>query len=101
MEQNHSQSTQSRITNSIVKYEWLVLAFLLPLVLFPRPVSSILLLIIPVLWLARKLNTGHFIIGTPADWTILLLLVMLLVSLYATFDLAFSTPKVIGIVYGI
>ena len=101
MEQNHSQSTHSRITNSIVKYEWLVLAFLLPLVLFPRPVSAIVMLIIPVLWLARKLNTGHFIIGTPADWTILLLLVMLLVSLYATFDLAFSTPKVIGIVYGI
>ncbi len=101
MEQHQSQSTLSRITDFIVKYEWLVLAFLLPLVLFPRPVSAILLLIIPVLWLVRKLNTGHFIIGTPADWTILLLLVMLLVSLYATFDLAYSTPKVIGIVYGI
>jgi putative inorganic carbon (HCO3(-)) transporter len=95
------ESTLARINRSVVKYDWLALALLLPLVIIPRPITIVVLLIIPLLWLMRKLGSGRFVINTPADWAILVLLVMLLVSLFATYDLAFSLPRVISIVYGI
>jgi len=95
------RSTRAWINGSVVNYDWLLLLLLLPLVIFPGPFTAALLLIIPVLWIVRKLTTGRFVISTPADWAVLLLLIMLLVSLYSTFDLAFSAPRAVGIVYGI
>ena len=38
---------------------------------------------------------------TPLDWSLLLLTVMVLVSLWATFSIAFSLPKIAGLVFGL
>jgi len=59
------------------------------------------LLLIPLLWLLRKIGRGRFVPSTPLNVSLLLMLVMLLVSFYATFDIPFSFPKIAGIVYGV
>ena len=65
------------------------------------PARFPLLLLIPFLWLVRRLATGHFVPPTPLNLSLVLLLLMVLVSLYATFDLAFSLPKIAGVLYGL
>lgn len=65
-----------------------------------RPALAPSLLLIPFLWFARRLTSGHFVPPTPLDWSLAALLLMVLVSLYATFDLALSLPKVAGVLYG-
>lgn len=49
----------------------------------------------------RAIATGRFLPVTPLDWPILLLLLMVLVSLYATYDVAFSLPKISGVLLGV
>ena len=57
--------------------------------------------VVPAMWLARRIGRGRVIRRTPLDWAILLMMVMVLVSLYATFDIAFSLPKVAGMVLAV
>jgi putative inorganic carbon (hco3(-)) transporter len=86
---------------TIVHWEWVWLLALLPAVILIRPGLTPLLLILPALWLLRKLVSGRFVTPTPLDGALLLLLLMLLVSLYATFDLAFSLDKIAGLLLGV
>lgn len=79
----------------------LILLLLFPLILIPQPLTNLVLLVIPLQWLIRKRRTGNFILPTPADGSILLLLIMVLISLFATFDIHFSATRVALIVYGI
>ncbi len=72
-----------------------------PLFLFPRPQWVWVLAVIPLLWAWHWLRTRHFVPRTPLDWPIALMLIMVLVSLWATPDLAFSLPKVSGVLWGI
>ena len=90
-----------RLFRAIVSAEGLFLAPLLPAILLMRPALAPVLLLIPLLWAARRLASGRFLPPTPLDWSLAGLLIMVLVSLYATFDLAFSLPKVAGIIYGV
>ena len=90
-----------RFLTAIANLEWLILLAVLPLILFPSPGRSLVLLVIPVLWLVRKWENGRFTPLTPLDTSLLLLSLTLLLSLYASYDLALSLPKVIGVVYGI
>ena len=90
-----------RTSRAIVAAEGLFLALLLPAVLLMTPALAPTLLLIPLLWGARRLASGHFVPPTPLDWSLAGLLAMVLVSLYATFDLAFSLPKVGGVLYGV
>lgn len=57
-------------------------------------------MLIPALWLYQWRRTGHFLPRTPLDVSILGLAVMVLVSLWATYDIAVSLPKIAGMVYG-
>ncbi len=92
----------ARICRQIIRFEWVVLAALiLPIALFPTPTRMTTLLLLPVLWGARKIGWGRFIPATPVDWPLFGLLLMILVSIWATFDLAFSIGKVAGLTYGI
>lgn len=86
---------------TISRWEWLILLLLLPLFLFPTGWRGLVLLIIPILWLLRKIATGYFIPHTPYDATLLALAVALLISLAAVFDMALSFPKIAGLVFGI
>ena len=90
-----------RLCRFVTEYEWLILGLMLPFVLFPSATRALVLLVIPVLWLVRRVATGHLVPQTPLDLTLLGLLFMVLVSEYATFDMANSLVKIAGLVYGI
>ena len=89
-----------RLFMAITSSEWLILLAVLPLVLFPTPGRSLVLLLIPFLWGVRKLGNGRFIPTTPLDTSLFLLFLTILISLYASYDLSLSLPKVIGVTYG-
>ncbi len=84
-----------------VKYIPFWLLLLSPLFLFPGRVKVLVLLALPVFCVLNKFETGHFIRRTPFDWVVFLLLVMVLVTEYATFDLNFTLPKLSGLLFHI
>lgn len=94
-------SWRRRISLTVVSLEWLFLTLTLPAILLITPAWTPVLLILPLLWSIRRFATGHFLHSTPLDLPLFIILVMVLVSLFATFDPAFSLPKVSGIIYGI
>ena len=85
----------------IVKFIPLWLFILAPFLLFPSPIRASALLGLPLLWLLNKWERGYFVRRTPFDWSIVLLLVMALISLYATFSIEFSLPKLSGLLFHI
>jgi O-antigen ligase len=66
-----------------------------------RPFFSPAFLLFPLLWMARRRSRGYFVPRTPADWPILGLLSMTLVSTLVTPDLLGSLDKISGLVYAI
>jgi putative inorganic carbon (hco3(-)) transporter len=90
-----------RLARFVAEWEWLWLLLILPAVLFPNPTRALVLLLLPLLWLARRVATGRFVPASPLNGSVLLLLFMLLVSLYANSDLAFSFSKIAGLAYGV
>ena len=85
----------------LVRWEWLLLLALLPAVLIPISFWPLLLLVLPGLWFARWSVTDHFVPPTPLNGPLAGLLFMVLVGMGVTPDLAFSWPKIAGLVYGI
>ncbi len=89
-----------------------------PFLLFPTPQRSLVMLVIPGLWLLTWLeyrwnpnkdlrstkseDPGRqpVLPYTPLNIVLLLLAVMVLVSLWATYDIATSLPKISGMVLG-
>jgi len=72
----------------------------MPLLLFPSPETTPVLLVVPVLWLLSWTVNRAFVIQTPLNGVILLMAVMVLVSTWATYDLTISLPKISGMVLG-
>jgi putative inorganic carbon (HCO3(-)) transporter len=93
--------------------------------LFPSPERSLAMLVVPASWLLHWLmvskqktasrrqeveggssilhaspSTLHILTPTPLNAALLLLALMVLVSEWATFDLAYSLPKISGMVLG-
>ncbi len=83
------------------RYEWLVLLVVAPPLLFPSPARTPALLAIPALWICRRVALGHLLPRTPLDVPLVLMTLMVLVSLYATFDIAYSLPKITGMLLGL
>ena len=90
-----------RITRIIAENELAILLLASPIFLFIRPSLVPLLLLLPFLWLVRRLRWGHFVPRTPVDWSILGLLVMVLFSTWVTPDLFTSLGKITGLLYAI
>jgi putative inorganic carbon (HCO3(-)) transporter len=87
-----------------VWWNWFSVVALLaaaPWLLFPGGWRTAVLVLLPLLWIGNRIVTGHFIPRTPYDVVILSLLVMVLVSLYATYDIAVSLPKITGVLLGV
>ncbi|MCX6056719.1 MAG: O-antigen ligase family protein [Chloroflexi bacterium] len=107
------------------RLHWLWLVLAAPFLLFPSPRRSLVMLVIPALWLlhwvvvsleqgansrqAGKEGHGQYsefripspaIPQTPLNGALLLMATMVWVSLWATFDIVFSLPKISGIVLG-
>ena len=81
----------------INQFQWLILLALAPFFLFIQPETSWILLIFPVLWGMRFLAGEKPFLISPVNGLLLLLAVQVLVSLYATYDIAISLPKIAGI----
>ncbi|MBK8987197.1 MAG: O-antigen ligase family protein [Chloroflexi bacterium] len=90
-----------RAVAAFLRWEWICLLFLLPLTFLGMEWQTAVLFFILLFWLLRRLATGHFVPPTPLNVSLLLLLLMVLVSLYATFDIPFSFGKVVGVWYGV
>ena len=90
-----------QLAEVLVRFEWMIGLLVAPLLLFPDAFRSLALLVIPLTWSLRRIARGRFIDGTPLNWSITLLVIMVLVSLYATYDIAVSLPKVTGILLGV
>jgi len=86
-----------RLAHWVVRLELPILLILAPFFIFPSAARSPGLLGIPLVWIARKIAHGRFVRRTPLDWAIALLLLMVLVSLYATYSVTVSLPRIAGI----
>lgn len=85
-------------------YKDILLGLLLvatPFLLFPNGYGLLALLVLPTIWLIRWALVGSIAPRTPLDWPILLILLMVLASMGATFDLSFSIGKIAGVLLGI
>ena len=92
---------RTRLAVSVYGVQWALLLLAAPFLLFPTPRRSLALLVVPVLWIIIGLATRKPLPNTPLNLPILLVMLMVLVSLYATYDVAFSLPKIAGIVLGV
>jgi len=79
---------------------WLLLA-LLPFLMFTNRFTPVIAPVLLLPWLARKIARGHLTTRTAVDWPMVILLLMLPVSLWASPDLARSMPKLYGIILGV
>ncbi|MCA9972165.1 MAG: O-antigen ligase family protein [Anaerolineales bacterium] len=86
---------------AVGRWEWAILLLLLPLLLLPAGVTSLALLLLPLLWGVQWLGGGMPFPRTPYRLALLLLAVMMLASLAAVFDIGLSFPKLAGLVMGI
>lgn len=85
----------------LLNWEWLIYLAVLPVVMFAMPGRTLVLLLLPLFWVGRRLVTGHWLLPTPLDWPIRLLAIMVGLSLWVSFDPAFSFPRVVAVWYGL
>jgi len=93
----------SFVAERIVRLELLWLLLLSPFFLFPGNGWPGILAVaaLALIWIARRLARGHFVPATPLDWPVCLMMLMVAVSLFVTFDPALSLEKVTGLLLGI
>jgi putative inorganic carbon (hco3(-)) transporter len=92
--------TTARLARRLVAAELPIVMLIAPALLFPSPARLIVLAIVPIVWIAARVTTGEAVPRTPINSAIQLLLIMVGVSLFATFDVRFSLGKVAGVVLG-
>jgi len=85
----------------IDRWSWVLLIFAAPFLLFPSPSRSLALFVVPGLWIVAWLAGREPLPRTPLNTTLLLMFCMVLVSLWATFDIGNSLPKISGMVLGL
>lgn len=90
-----------RFVRFIIAGEWVWLLLILPVALFPTGWFTLIFLFLPGLWIIRWGYTRHFKPETAYDTAVFILALMVLVSLYAVFDITLSFPKIAGIIFGI
>jgi putative inorganic carbon (HCO3(-)) transporter len=87
-----------RILRWLDQWHWVWVALAAPFLIFPTVARSFAMLIIPGVWMIGILARRDPLRRTPLNPALLLLAVMVLVSLYATYDLAQSFSKITGMV---
>ena len=81
--------------------EWACLLLITPFLLFATPTHAPLLLVIPVLWVLRRLLLGQFVPRTPVDVIVLVLMVMGGVAFCVSPDPAWSQLKIDALLLGV
>lgn len=89
-----------KLLQALYRYQWLLLAAAAPFLIFPSPRRSLALLVIPLILLISWLARRQPIPATPLNGSMLLMALMVLVSLWATYDLGVSLSKVTGVLLG-
>ena len=85
-----------------IDWGFLLLPLLIaPLMFFPRIEWIWIAFCVPILWIVDLVRRGQALDRTPLNASLALLLVMALVSVYATFDVEFSLPKLAGLLLGV
>lgn len=80
------------------RWHWLALIAAAPALLFPAPARLPVLLVVPAVWGAAWLARREALPATPFNGALLVFYLMVLVSLWATYDLNVSLSKVTGLV---
>ncbi len=83
------------------RWQWAILLLASPWLLFPTPDRSAIILVVPALWIIAGLAGRGCLPSTPLNVSLILLAIMVLVSLYATYDIAVSLPKIAGLTLGL
>ena len=78
------------------RYQWILLVLVAPFLLFPSPIRTLALLVIPLGWIISWAAWGAPFPRTPLNTIILVMAIMVLVSTWATYDLTLSLPKITG-----
>ncbi len=89
-----------KILSFIDRYQGLILLLASPFIIFSSPARTPAMLVVPGLWLLAWIARGKVLPESRFRGAMLLLAVMVLVSLWATYDIAISLPKVSGMVLG-
>lgn len=72
-----------------------------PFLLFPSRTRALTVVAVAIVWVVMWLRTGELLPPTPLNLPILLLMVMVSVSVWATPDLDFSLGKISGVLIGV
>ncbi len=83
------------------RWQWVLLVFAAPFLLFPTVQRSWVLLVIPLILLVSWVLSRKPLPLTSINVPLLLLGVMLLVSLYATYDMKVSFANISGLLLGV
>lgn len=83
------------------EHEFWITCLIVPLLLFPNPWTWVGVAVLPLLWFMRWLHIRKVTRSTPLDLPILLLLLMIPVSLYASVDLELSLTSLLQILAGV
>ena len=84
---------------AVLSGEWIALLVLSPLFVFPPAGNPLLtlVLLLPLVWITKR----PLLPRTELNGSLLLLAIAVLTSLTASFDILYSAPKVLGVVFGI
>jgi hypothetical protein len=93
--------TRHRFAHLIVAAELPALLIVSPALLFPTPRRLVVLAVVPVFWLCARIADGRSVPRTPMNAALGVMLMMVGVSLFATFDIRFSLGKVSGLVLSV
>jgi putative inorganic carbon (HCO3(-)) transporter len=96
----HPGSALFRAAIFVDRFHFVFLFIAAPFLLFPSPARALVMLLVPLPWIAAWIVRGRPFTRTPLDVALLVLGVTVLVSLYATYSIAFSLPKLAGVLLG-
>jgi putative inorganic carbon (hco3(-)) transporter len=92
---------KNQLTIILTGWQWVLLLLAAPFMLFPSPERSLALLVVPALWGMIWLASRKPLLNTPLNLSILVIMVMVLVSLFITYDITVSLPSIAGVVLGV
>ena len=91
----------SRTAIFLIRWQWLPMLLSAPLIALPSPWPLIPLCVVPTVLLAIWMAGGKPIIRTPLNIPILVIAIMILISIWATYDLKISIGYIAGAVLGL
>lgn len=82
----------------VSRYELLIILAVAPLMLFPNRMSVLAVVVVVLVWLARRIAYGHFTRPSAMNLPAILLVVMAIIGYLVSVDRQLSEPKLWGII---